>query len=153
MGTSRSKTERTRSELAKEAFSQRYNCAQSVIMAFPELTDGMEEGVLKQAFGFGGGMGRLQETCGALTGAYMVIGLWKGSGTPDEERKEIINKSIQDITAGFRSEWGTTSCHDLLGLDLKTAEGQELHTSLQQREKVCEKCVISAVNYLSDLIK
>lgn len=144
---------RKRSEMAAEAFSQRYNCAQSVIMAFPELTEGMKETVLKQAFGFGGGMGRLQETCGALTGAYMVIGLWKGSGTPDEVRKESINKNIQDITAEFRSKWGTSSCHDLLGLDLNTVEGQELHNSLQQREKVCEKCVISAVNYLTDLIK
>jgi len=139
--------------MATAAFRLKYNCAQSVILAFPELIKGSEETVLMQAFGFGGGMGRLQETCGALTGAYMVIGLWKGSGTPDEVRKESINKSIQDITAEFRSEWGTVYCRDLLGLDLNTAEGQELHNSLQQREKVCEKCVISAVNLLSDIIK
>jgi C_GCAxxG_C_C family probable redox protein len=145
-------TIKKRSDMAAEAFGRKYNCAQSVILAFPELIEGQEETVLKQSFGFGGGMGRLQEVCGALTGAYMVIGLWRGSETPDASRKDFINKSIQGITEEFRSKWGSIYCRDLLGLDLNTEEGQELHNSLQQREEVCEKCVLFTVNHLANII-
>jgi C_GCAxxG_C_C family probable redox protein len=145
--------DRKRSDIAEEAFIRKYNCAQSVILAFPELINGSDQSVLKQSYGFGGGMGRLQETCGALTGGFMVIGLFHGTDVPDEAIKDNINKNIQKLTSDFKSKWGTTNCRDLLGLDLNTTEGQELHKSLMQRENICLKCVISVVDNLGNIMQ
>jgi C_GCAxxG_C_C family probable redox protein len=142
-----------REKLALSAFGREYNCAQSVVMGFPEVTGGREETVLKLAAGFGGGMGRLQEACGALTGGFMVIGLLTASEYPDKEIKEEVYRRVQELAIRFREEFGTINCRDLLGVDLNTPEGEELNHSLGLREKVCEKCVARAVSLTQTLMK
>ena len=67
-----------RSEQAKELFLSGYNCAQSVVLSFADDLKFSKELAQKMAAGFGGGMGKQQETCGAVTGAIMVLGLLKG---------------------------------------------------------------------------
>ncbi len=141
-----------RIKLASVAFNNEYNCAQSVIMAFPELLEVNQESIIKQAVGFGGGMGRLQEVCGAITGGIMVIGLHRGSGIPQKENKELVYKEVQELGNRFRVNWGTIKCSDLLGVNLRTDEGQELHTSLLQKEKICHKCVANAVAIVDDIL-
>lgn len=142
-----------REKQALAAFRRDYNCAQSVIMGFPDLIVGNEETILKLATGFGGGMGRLQEACGALTGGFMVIGLLTGSEEPDKPRKEEVYKRIQELAAEFREQSGSINCRDLLGVDLNTPEGNEMHHSLLLREKVCEKCVARSVRLTHELLK
>ena len=67
-----------RSEIALDYFSKGFNCAQSVLISCADILKIEEEKALRIASGFGGGMGGMQETCGAVTGAFMVIGYLKG---------------------------------------------------------------------------
>lgn len=142
-----------REKLALAAFRREFNCAQSVIMGFPELITAREETILKLAAGFGGGMGRLQETCGALTGGFMIMGLLTGTEEPDKTKKEELYARIQKLASEFREQFGSINCRDLLGVDLNTPEGDELHRSLMLREKVCEKCVARSVRLTHSLIE
>lgn len=140
-----------RANIAATAHQRNYNCAQSVLMAYPELFQPDDEAIFRLASGFGGGMGRLQEACGAVTGGFMVIGLKMGSRFPDDERKEIIVRHIQEFVRRFREIHGTIKCYDLIGVDLNTEEGRAEQKSPRLREKVCEKCVMDAVNILEDI--
>jgi C_GCAxxG_C_C family probable redox protein len=141
-----------RIELAAAAFNNEYNCAQAVIMAFSELLEVDRGTIIKQAVGFGGGMGRLQEVCGAVTGGIMVIGLHVGSGIPKKENKEFVYKKVQELGDRFRARWGTIKCNELLGVNLRTEEGQELHSSLFQKNSICHKCVANAVEIVDDIL-
>ena len=81
-----------RSEKALDYYSKGFNCAQSVIVSFADILNVNEETVLRMASGFGGGMGRMQQTCGAVTGAFMVIGFLRGKYKDgDDEANEIPN--------------------------------------------------------------
>jgi len=140
-----------RTQLASAAFNNEYNCAQAVLMAFPEALGENNEAVIKQAVGFGGGMGRLQEICGAVSGGAMVIGLKYGSGIPDKDNKESVYSMVQELALQFSARWGTIKCSDLLGVDLKTDEGKELHSSLHQKENICHKCVATVVEIVNDI--
>lgn len=137
---------------AATAFDSGYNCAQAVIMAFPELLAEKQDLIIKQSLGFGGGMGRLQEVCGAVTGGIMVIGLHLGSDIPDKENKEFVYNRVRELGDRFRTLWGTIKCSDLLGVNLRTEEGQELHISLHQKERICHKCVANAVEIVDDIL-
>jgi len=141
-----------RIKLASAAFNNEYNCAQAVIMAFPEILVRGSGAVIKQAVGFGGGMGRLQEVCGAVTGGIMVIGLHLGSGIPEKENKEFVYRKVQELGDRFRAKWGTIKCSDLLGVNLRTEEGQDLHSSLFQKNRICHKCVANAVEIVDDIL-
>ncbi|MBQ1846540.1 MAG: C_GCAxxG_C_C family protein, partial [Clostridia bacterium] len=72
-----------RSELAGEYFTEGYNCSQAVALAFADLCDIGKDQFLKIASSFGGGMGRLREVCGAVSGMFIVAGLLYGYGTPE----------------------------------------------------------------------
>jgi len=136
---------------AKSAFDNGYNCAQSVLTPFASQMNIDVETVLKLSSGFGAGMGRLQKTCGAITGAYMVIGLKYGKQESDES-KEKVNNLIQEFTRKFRQEHKFTNCRELLNCDLKTEEGQLYFEQHNLQERVCSKCVGNAVSILEDLI-
>ena len=91
-----------RSERALDYYFDGFNCAQSVIASFADKLEISEEVVLRMASGFGGGMGRMQETCGAVTGAFMVIGFLRGKyKLGDEEAKEKTNELIQEFSQKY----------------------------------------------------
>jgi C_GCAxxG_C_C family probable redox protein len=115
-------------ELAVARFRQNFNCAQSVFAAFaPQL--GMDESqALKLASPFGGGVARRGQTCGAVTGALMVLGLAKGADTP--AGKEDAYRLGQEFLQRFESRHGTILCRELIGCDISTPEGRQ-----QAREK------------------
>jgi C_GCAxxG_C_C family probable redox protein len=109
-------------EAAAQLFSSGCNCAQSVFAALaPEL--GMDrESALAVALGFGGGMGRLQRTCGAVTGAIMLLGLRYGADGGADAKKRCYEK-VRELVAGFEARHGSSECRTLLGFDLGTPEG------------------------------
>jgi C_GCAxxG_C_C family probable redox protein len=115
-------------ELAVARFRQDFNCAQSVFVAFaPQL--GMDESqVLKLASPFGGGVARRGQTCGAVTGALMVLGLAQGADTP--AGKEDAYRLGQEFLQRFESRHGTILCRELIDCDISTPEGRQ-----QAREK------------------
>lgn len=104
-------------EKAENLFRQGYNCAQAVALAFAGETGADPESLLKLASSFGGGMGRLREVCGAVSGMFMVAGLLKGYSDPgDYDGKREHYARIQRMAEAFRAENGSIVCRELLGL-------------------------------------
>jgi C_GCAxxG_C_C family probable redox protein len=140
------------SEQAKELFLSGYNCAQSVLLSYAGELKFSKELAQKLAAGFGAGMGRTQETCGAVTGAIMVLGMLKGETVNNnEELKAAAYGSVKDLTARFVSSFKTTRCRDLVGCDLNTPEGAAHFKEEKMMENVCAPCVIRAVEILQEL--
>jgi C_GCAxxG_C_C family probable redox protein len=109
-----------RADLAVELFEQGHNCAQSIVGAWLDQISIDHEQAMLIASSFGGGMGRLREVCGALTGSFMVAGLLRGYSEPgDDEIKGRHYELIQRIAAEFEKKYGTILCRDLLELDVK----------------------------------
>ena len=128
-------------------FRAGYNCAQSVVMAFA----GEGNSAARSASAFGGGMGRMQQTCGAVTGAYIVFGLTHGTaGLPTEEDKRLIYGRVRAFRREFLKMNGTDLCSELLGEDINTPEGKAAIKEKELTEKVCEKCILNAVEILEN---
>ena len=108
-------------------FKEGYNCAQSVLFAYGEDLGMSSDLAMKIATGFGGGMGRNQEVCGAVTGALMVIGLVYGRGIEEsKDKQENTYSKVQTFFDSFVKEFGTVNCKELLdGCCLLTPEGQK----------------------------
>ncbi len=136
-----------------KAFREDKNCSQAVLLGFADRFQIQEDHALSIASGFGAGMGRLQRTCGAVSGAYMVIGLYAGTkSTSNIERKEAAYSMIKEFTKRFEDKKETTQCADLLHCDLNTEEGKEYFEDNHLREKVCEKCIQLSLSILDDLM-
>ena len=102
---------------AVELFKSGYNCSQSVVAAFADLYGFTEEQALKMAASFGGGIGRMRETCGAACGMFLLAGLETGATDPkDKEGKAANYQLVQDLAAIFRERNGSLNCGELLGL-------------------------------------
>ena len=132
---------------AAETFQNGFNCSQSVFSVFAEDFGLTKDNCLKLASPFGGGIARMQETCGAVTGAMMAIGLKYGKGeNGTEEDKAAGYRFSQELIAKFSEKHGTIRCLDLLNhLNMCTAEGM---TEIKKHELFrhnCSKYVQSAV--------
>jgi C_GCAxxG_C_C family probable redox protein len=104
--------------------------------------------------GFGGGMGRLQETCGAVTGAFMVLGIHNSNRfTDNQDKKEKTYSMIQKFNQKFQTIHGSIHCSSLLNCDLKTNEGQAFMKENKLVEKVCEKCISTSIGLLEELLE
>lgn len=141
-------------ETAIESFRSGLNCAQAVLNSYCERLNIDKDLALNISCGFGGGMGRLQETCGAVTGAYMVLGVFNGKKfRNNRDKKEGAYSLIQIFSQRFKSIHSTTDCKSLLNCDLKTAEGHRYAVENKLFETICEQCISDSVNILEDLIK
>lgn len=139
---------------ALKAFKAGFNCAQSVVVAFADDLNYDKSTALHTAVGFGGGMGRLQGTCGAVTGSFMVLGLY--NSTQYSENLELKNAAypmVRQFDAKFKSVFHTTNCKELLDCDLSTEEGHAFAVENRLFEKVCEKCITRAVRIVEELIE
>jgi C_GCAxxG_C_C family probable redox protein len=148
----RSNTMNRAESAAQNITTHRMNCSQSVLTAFCEELGLNLPLARKVALGFGGGMGRMGKTCGAVTGAYMVIGLKQNITSENGPQvKDKVNRLIQEFNKEFTAKNGSITCKDLLGCDLSTPEG-----STQAKEKglfstLCPRFVKSAVEILETL--
>jgi C_GCAxxG_C_C family probable redox protein len=144
----------SKKNLAEGKFHSGYNCAQSVLVSFVPQLNIDENTALQISSGFGAGMGRTQKTCGALTGAYMVLSLKYGKQHPaDDVPDDKVVDLIQDFTQKFEDEHGFTNCRDLLKVDLKTKAGQDEFQKKDLHNKVCTLCVNSAVSLLEEVFE
>ena len=136
-----------RSEKALEYFDNKFNCAQSVIAAFADQLGLPEDELLRVACAFGGGIGRQQLTCGALTGAAMALGLKFGKGKNDDEEKKL--QTYVKTVALFREFTklnGSTNCRHLLN-DLDMNDEKDHNSIVVQGlfQTNCRKYVADAV--------
>lgn len=143
----------TREERARELFSNSYNCAQAVAIAFARETDVDEDTTCKMMTAFGAGGGRRQFCCGAVSGALLVISLLKGRHSDaDKSAQEESYALTRDFFARFEAEHGSSECRVLLdGINLLTSEGQERYIAENMRQH-CEDYVGSAVRILEELL-
>jgi C_GCAxxG_C_C family probable redox protein len=136
------------------SFKSGLNCAQAVLTAYSEEMNFDKKLALSISCGFGGGMGRLQETCGAVTGSYMVLGVYNCKKVTDnQDRQEKTYAMIQQFSKKFKQINGTTDCIALLKCDLKTEEGHRYAKDNNLFETVCEKCISDSISINEDLIK
>ena len=100
---------------AAELFTQGYNCARSVAAAFCDVTGLDEKTAARMASPFGGGMGRMREVCGAVSGMYLVRGWLYGYDTPgDDVSKKARYADVQAMGARFREQAGSIVCREIL---------------------------------------
>jgi len=143
----------SRSQKALDYYFDGFNCAQSVIASFADTLHVDEEVALRMASGFGGGMGRMQKTCGAVTGAFMVIGFLRGKyKIGEEEGKSITNELIQDFTKKYTERFGSINCKALIEFDLNTEEGRNQAEKEDVFFKKCSNFVKEAVELLEEVL-
>ena len=104
----------TRAEQAAELFANGYNCAQAVAVAFCDLTGFTKEQTAKMVSGFGGGMGRMREICGAVSGMFFIASTLYGYDAPNPERQMQTYGMIQELAGQFREQVGSIVCRDIL---------------------------------------
>lgn len=101
--------------LARGYFEQGYNCCTSVMLAYAGELEMDQETILKLTSSFGGGMARLKEVCGAVTGMFMVAGLKYGPTEPGfTQEKAEHYKMLQNLSGAFKEKNGSLLCRDLL---------------------------------------
>lgn len=144
-----------KSEKAKELFLKGYNCSQAVVGAFCEDLGLDFNTAMKLASSFGGGMGRLREVCGAVSGAFMVAGLKYGyTDTADKTAKTEHYKLIQDMAAKFKEENGSIICRELLGVsDKKETHIPEDRTKEYYHKRPCAQLVEIAAQITEEILK
>ena len=101
-----------RVETALARFAGGFNCAQAVFSVYAEHLGFDRDAAIKLAAGFGGGMGRMASTCGAVTGAFMVLGLQYGNSSADREAKEAIYARIREFADRFKARNGSLVCQN-----------------------------------------
>ncbi|MBQ9665552.1 MAG: C_GCAxxG_C_C family protein [Bacteroidaceae bacterium] len=104
-------------------FKQGYNCSQSVVLAFADHYGLDESFAAHISASFGGGIGRMRETCGTACGMFMLAGLEVGGNYPDQELKKRNYEVVQRLAADFRAQTGSLLCKELLGLNKQRADG------------------------------
>lgn len=146
-------THTERSEKAVACFKEGFACSQAVLSAFADEF-GLDRALaLKVAAGFGGGMGRTAQTCGAVTGAYMVIGLKYGStDAQNRDAKEKTYRQVREFNERFKSRHGCLLCRELLGCDISTPAGLDEAKQKNLLTTVCPKVVGDAVAILEKLL-
>ncbi len=139
---------------AAELFLQGYNCAQAVAVAFCDVTGLEEEFSAKMASSFGGGMGRLREVCGAVSGMLMVAGLLYGYADPGEDdgKKMEHYALIQELCGKFREEVGSIVCREILK-NPPSDPNPTPRTAEFYKVRPCARMVLLAGNILDDYIR
>lgn len=107
-----------RAERAKALFNEGYNCAQSVALAYADITPLDEQMVATITASFGGGLGRLREVCGAVSGMAFVASFISPCPTATDATAKKQNYAlVQEFAEKFRQQNGNIVCRSLLGLD------------------------------------
>lgn len=149
-----------RIQKAIELFKSGYNCSQSVVAAFADRYGFTQEQALRMSASFGGGIGRMRETCGAACGLFLLAGLETGATeAADREGKAANYALVQELAAEFKKRNGSLICSELLGLKKKdpVSSVPEERTAQYYAKRPCSKMVEEAariwVEYLEKCSK
>ena len=142
----------TKAEQAVERFKNGFNCSQAVIGSYCEQFGLDCETAFKVATGFGGGM-RMGETCGAVTGAFMVLGLKYGNSTAeDKESRGKAYKKVIEYTNRFKACNGSVICKELLGCDISRPDEMKKADENGLFASVCPKMIRDAAQILEEML-
>lgn len=141
------------SDQAVAYFRQGYSCSQAVLAPFATRLGLDRDLAFKLSTTFGGGMGHIGETCGAVTGALMVIGLAYGrTRADDQETKARAYELVAEFAAAFKQRHGSLHCTELVGYDLSTPEGRQQVQDQGLGEKLCTQFVHDAAEIVQDML-
>lgn len=140
-------------ESAVATFSQGYACSQAVFATFARELGMNQETALRVSAGFGGGLGRQGDVCGAVSGAVMAIGLRYGaSQAHDTDAKEYTYLTVKEFCRQFKLRHKSVHCRELLGCDISTEEGMTLAKQSKLFITQCPKYVGDAAEILDNLV-
>ena len=145
----------TRGEQAARNFCSGCNCCQSVLVEFARETGLDESTAMKLASGFGGGMGRLREVCGAVTAAFMVISMVYGGETvPSQEEKCGLYARIQELAGRFKEKNRSIVCREMLaGIVADRTSNPEPRTPEYYKKRPCATIVRDAADLLEQYLR
>lgn len=142
-----------RIERSVSCFKQGFSCSQAVLSAFSDLFGLNRETALKISQAFGGGMARMGQTCGAVTGALMVIGLKHGRvKAEDVQARDKTYEIVREFVKRFKSKNGSIICKQLLGYDISTPQGMKTAEEKKLFDTLCPKLVQSASEILEQVL-
>ena len=138
---------------AAELFLSGYNCAQAVAVAFHEELGLTERQAARMVSAFGGGMGRMREVCGAVSGMLFVLGSLYGYDTPgDDVRKKELYSRVQALAAGFRAENGSIICREILK-NPPTDPTPSPRTAEYYAQRPCARMVLTAARLMEEFME
>ncbi len=138
---------------AEACFKEGFNCCQAVLSVYCEELGISREKAMKIATGFGAGMAYMGETCGAVTGAFMVFGLKHGrSKVDDTDARDKTYKLMQEFVKEFKSKNGFLKCKELLGEDISKPEGLKKAFDEDKFSTVCPKMVRDSASIVERLL-
>ena len=145
----------TRREAAIDNFRKGYNCAQSIVLAFEDMFPVDKTLLLKMASSFGGGMGRLREVCGSVSGMFMTAGLLYGYDGPETgDVKADHYARIQELARRFEGKNGSIVCRELLNLNVRHDKPvPEERTDEYYKKRPCPELIGDAAEILEKYIK
>ena len=142
-----------RQQTAQTLFEQGYNCAQAVAAAFSDVTGLDEKTLLRASAPFGGGVARLREVCGAVSGMFLAVGLLYGyDDVADKGVKADHYTLVQGLAHEFVRDNGALRCADILGKTGAEAPTPTERNAAFYQERPCLRCVLSAVAILEDYL-
>ncbi len=137
-------------------FKEGYNCSQSVVAAYADMYGFTREQALRMSASFGGGIGRMRETCGAACGMFLLAGLETGcTDASNREGKGANYALVQQLAAKFKKENGALRCADLLGLSKKepVVSTPEARTQQYYAKRPCAKMVETAARLWGEYLE
>lgn len=147
-----SQTMNTQEVEAVSRFCDGYSCSQAVLSVYGARYGLAEDTAVRIAAGFGGGIGRTGQTCGALTGAIMVIGLMRGSAVAqDRAAKDEVYRLGQEMLRTFEDRCGSTQCRELLECDISGPEGYARAREQDLFQTRCPAYVKTVIQILEEL--
>ena len=145
-----------RIEKAVSLFKEGYNCSQSVVAAYADLYGFTKEQALHMSASFGGGIGRMRETCGAACGMFLLAGLERCAlEGADRESKSANYALVQELAAKFKEETGALRCADLLGLakNAPIVPTAEARTPQYYAKRPCARMIETAATIFGDFLE
>ncbi len=140
-------------ELAVDCFKKGFTCGQAVLSTFAQELGLERDLAFKVACAFGGGMARMGKTCGAVTGAFMVIGLKYGrTKVEDNDAREKTYELVKEFVRRFESLNNSIVCKELLGLDISTPDGRRIAEEQKLYTTLCPKFVKDAAEIIEEIL-
>ena len=145
----------TRKEKAMSLFESGYNCAQSGVLAYEDYFELSRETLARMVSSCGGGMGRLREVCGSMSGVFFVSAELYGYSQPgDFEGKKELYRKVQELAKEFELRNGSIVCRRLLGIDHEKDDFvPEQRNEEYYKKRPCKELVGDAAEILDEIIK
>ena len=140
-------------EYAARLFFEGYNCAQAVMVAFCDVTGLEKDTAAKLASSFGGGMGRMREVCGAVSGMLMAAGWLYGYETPGDDKVKMAHYAlVQELAGKFREQMGSIVCREILK-NPPSDPNPTPRTAEYYAQRPCTRMVMLATQIMEEYIQ